>query len=924
MRTARYLHALALPLAAALCLPALSPAASEGVTRRFALAIAAHEGDKDRARLLYSGSDALAFTRTLEELGGLSSGDSELLTDPDSAALEGAFDRLAARVAAAKKAGARAEAIVYYSGHADERGLQLGGDRFDYRAFRKRMNALGADVRIAVVDACASGALTRMKGGTPVPAFMVDKSARAEGYAFLTSSSESEVAQESDRLRGSFFTHALNTGLRGAADASRDGRVTLHEAYQFAYHETLDRTASTRGGPQHAGYEMQLSGSGDVVLTDLRQATSSLVLAEELHGRLFIRDSLGVLLADLQKPAGREVNLGLPPGRYELRLQSGGAWSAASTPLLSGRSTVVAAGSFKAVEGQPAAAAPATADSATFHHVPVTGEAGFSSAIFYNAQKEPWHGTQLALVATDAHSHLRGGQLALAANVTRGDLEGYQAAVGFNAVGGSLHGFQISQVNVVSGHLQGVQVGGVLGIAGEHVRGLQASGVFNVAGGALDGWQLAGVFDIACGPVRGAQAAGVFTAASDSVRGAQGAGIFNVSGGKVLGGQGAGIFNVSGKGLTGGQGAGIFNASGGDVRGGQGAGIFNATWGNVRGGQGAGIFNVASGNVQGVQGAGIFNFSRGLKGLQAAAILNVTGRANGYQIGIINLSNEYESGVPIGLVNVSRKGSFEAEAWTEETGLVFAGLRTGAGVFNIAGDSVTGGQGAGVFNIAGGGIRGVQAAGVLNVAPRVGGSPDGGPGAPGFQIAGVLNVAGKVNGYQIGLVNLSDEYESGVPIGLVNVSRKGSFEGETWVEETGLVFAGLRTGARWMHSHFAVGMKPDGDQRMLAPTLGVSGEFGFTGTPLFLETGLLYSTLYSVKKYPMDKARLEADWSRARMGLGIKPLSFLTIVGGLSYNVMYHPYSDRPLTGSGYRYFVNFDDKVSMWPGAWAGIRVGK
>lgn len=111
---------------------------------------------------------------------------------------------------------------------------------------------------------------------------------------------------------------------------------------------------------------------------------------------------------------------------------------------------------------------------------------------------------------------------------------------------------------------------------------------------------------------------------------------------------------------------------------------------------------------------------------------------------------------------------------------------------------------------------------------------------------------------------------------------------------------------------------------MLAPTIGVSGEYAFAGTPLFLETGLLYSTLFSVGKYPLDDVRIEADWSRARMGLGIKPLSFLTIVGGLSYNVMYHPYSDRPLTGSGYRYFVNFDDKVSMWPGAWAGIRVGK
>src|SRR5690606_3024821 len=230
---------------------------------------------------------------------------------------------------------------------ADERGLLLGGERFDYRAFRGRMNSVGADVRIAVVDACASGALTRMKGGTPVPAFMVDKSSRSEGYAFLTSSSGSEASQESDQIRGSFFTHALNTGLRGAADASRDGKVTLHEAYQFAYHETLERTESTRGGPQHAGYEIQLTGSGDVVLTDLREASTTLNLPPDLYGRLFIRDSLGHLTAELNKPAGADMQLGLAPGTYDLRLLQGSQWSAATVTLVEGKSVPVDAALFQ-------------------------------------------------------------------------------------------------------------------------------------------------------------------------------------------------------------------------------------------------------------------------------------------------------------------------------------------------------------------------------------------------------------------------------------------------------------------------------------------------------------------------------------------------------------------------------------------------
>jgi hypothetical protein len=194
----------------------------------------------------------------------------------------------------------------------------------------------------------------------------------------------------------------------------------------------------------------------------------------------------------------------------------------------------------------------------------------------------------------------------------------------------------------------------------------------------------------------------------------------------------------------------------------------------------------------------------------------------------------------------------------------------------------------------------------------------------GVQVATFLNVAGKVNGYQVGFINLSNEYESGIPIGLVNISRKGSFEGETWVEETGFVFAGLRTGVRWLHSDFAVGIKPNSEQRFLAPTLGVGGEYAFKGLPLFWENDLLYTALFSLDKYPMKNIIIESDWSRVRTGIGYKPLSFLTLVAGLQYNVILHPFSDTPMTGTNYPYFVTFSDQVSMWPGAWVGVRIGK
>lgn len=65
-------------------------------------------------------------------------------------------------------------------------------------------------MRVLVLDACRSGALTRVKRGRIVQPFAIthDAGLRGEGMV-LTASSANEDAQESDELRGSFFAHAL-------------------------------------------------------------------------------------------------------------------------------------------------------------------------------------------------------------------------------------------------------------------------------------------------------------------------------------------------------------------------------------------------------------------------------------------------------------------------------------------------------------------------------------------------------------------------------------------------------------------------------------------------------------------------------------------------------------------------------------------
>ena len=256
------------------------------------------------------------------ELGGVTPANEIVLRQPKLRELTDALDLLTRRVnEGRRRAGGRTEVIVYYSGHADEKGLLLGDDRYSYRTLRDRLDQIPADVRIAVLDACSSGAFTRVKGGKARPAFLVDESSDMRGHAFLTSSSETEAAQESDRIHASYFTHYLISGFRGAADLSGDGKVTLNEAYQFAFNETLGRTVDTKGGAQHPSYDINMSGTGDVVMTDVRQTTATLVLGEELEGRFFIRTAAQELVVELYKPRGRKVELAIEPGDYEVRVE---------------------------------------------------------------------------------------------------------------------------------------------------------------------------------------------------------------------------------------------------------------------------------------------------------------------------------------------------------------------------------------------------------------------------------------------------------------------------------------------------------------------------------------------------------------------------------------------------------------------------
>jgi len=303
-------------LNAAASFPAQSP--EQAVIKRFLVSVGANSGGKERAQLRYAVNDAEAILQVFKELGGVDSEDTLYLQDPDVRTFFTEMGKVQAAIDQSRDKYSRIEFIFYYSGHSDDQHILLGAEKISYKDLRETIESAASDVRIAILDSCASGAFTRIKGGRKRLPFLLDSAYDMRGYAALTSSSSSEASQESDLIKGSFFTHYLISGMRGGADMSQDGRVTLNEAYQFAFNETLAETTKTVSGPQHPHNHIQMTGTGDVVMTDIRKASAVLKLGEDLFGRLFIHDRNDRLVVELTKPAGKKIELGLEEGSYRV------------------------------------------------------------------------------------------------------------------------------------------------------------------------------------------------------------------------------------------------------------------------------------------------------------------------------------------------------------------------------------------------------------------------------------------------------------------------------------------------------------------------------------------------------------------------------------------------------------------------------
>jgi hypothetical protein len=249
------------------------------------------------------------------------------------------------RIRTGERAGRQAVLFVYYSGHGDADALHLGDSRFALRELEALVRGSSAQVRILVIDACRSGSVTRVKGGTPAPPIALASDTDqlgGEGVIVLTASTAGEDAQESDALKGSFFTHYLLSGLRGAADDDGDQTVTIGEAFRYTRDQTILASARTVSGVQHPTFHYDLRGRADLALVDLgSDKTRGKLTVPASASWLIVRDGgRGAIVGEITADAPRRT-LSLRPGRYAVRGRARDALLEGTVAVERGRDTVV-------------------------------------------------------------------------------------------------------------------------------------------------------------------------------------------------------------------------------------------------------------------------------------------------------------------------------------------------------------------------------------------------------------------------------------------------------------------------------------------------------------------------------------------------------------------------------------------------------
>jgi len=240
----------------------------------------------DIPSLRYSVSDAESLFQILVGPGGFRKEHVLLITDktektPTLRNIKWALGTFLAR--SAKKDDT---VLIFFAGHGapeiDQRGVERDGlakylipsdaDPDDLYSTALPMDEMQtifgrveAERMVVFLDACYSGAAggrtfsSKKTRAANLDDQFLERLTRSKGRAIITASRPSEVSIELPELRHGIFTYYLVQGLKGAADANKDGIVTIQELYEYVEQQVSAKSRSV-GGNQHPVMKGELEG----------------------------------------------------------------------------------------------------------------------------------------------------------------------------------------------------------------------------------------------------------------------------------------------------------------------------------------------------------------------------------------------------------------------------------------------------------------------------------------------------------------------------------------------------------------------------------------------------------------------------------------------------------------------------------------
>lgn len=231
--------------------------------------------------LRYADKDALAFYDYLTQHIGVPKEQITLLLN-DHATLMSLKRTLGTELK--RKAGEKDTVIVYYAGHGapeadasagDDDGLEkyivpydadprdLYTTALPMREIETIFQRLTPERIIFISDSCYSGATAGRTFATASRRAIVSENfltrlSKGKGRVVLTASKASEVSEEREDLGHGVFTYYLLEGLKGKADADKDGIVTVDEAYAYVSKKVPEVTGQNQHPVKRGEVEGQL------------------------------------------------------------------------------------------------------------------------------------------------------------------------------------------------------------------------------------------------------------------------------------------------------------------------------------------------------------------------------------------------------------------------------------------------------------------------------------------------------------------------------------------------------------------------------------------------------------------------------------------------------------------------------------------